>query len=104
VGVQTPDQRRAALAAEVTHLVARGRRIETHDAFQAVLTRGRWLERRELLRVDEVGNVNCEILPIDRERTLVVIGLAIVAIALIIYLLVTATLGSNDPVGGAPPI
>jgi len=56
------------------------------------------------LRVDEVGNVNCEILPIDRERTLVVIGLAIVAIALIIYLLVTATLGSNDPVGGAPPI
>lgn len=104
MGTQNPDQRRAALAAEVTHLVSRGRRIETHDAFQAVLTSGRWLERRELLRVDEAGNVNCEMLPIDRERILVVIGLAIVAIALLIYLLVTATTGSSDPVGGAPPI
>lgn len=103
MGTADSDQRRAALAREVTSLVSGGRRIETHDAFQAIVTHGRLVERRELLQVDETGNVTREVLPIDRERILVLIGLAVVAVAFIVYLLVTAATGSGDPAGGPPP-
>lgn len=83
------DERRSALAGEIATLVARGRRIESHDAFRAVLVRGHVLERRELVRVDEFGRVSREVLPLDRERLVLVIGIAILMAAFLIYVLIT---------------
>ena len=98
------DERSAALARDIAALVSRGRRIETHDTHRAVLVRGRVLERRELLTVSVEGTVMHEDLPIDRERVLILIGLTILAIALLSYVIVSAITGSTDPGGGSPPI
>lgn len=98
------DDRRAALAAEVSSLVAQGRRIETHDAFQAVLVRGRLVERRELVLVDEAGSVTRQALPVDRERIVMLIGAVVVVIVFMIYIVISAAMGTGDSGGGSPPI
>lgn len=85
------DARRAALARIVTAQIARGRRVETHDAFQAVLVRGRLLERRELLQVDDQGEVTIIALPVDRERVVLLVGVAVVLAAFLIYAIVSGS-------------
>ncbi len=84
--LKSSDERKAALARTIANIVAQGRRVESQSEYQAVLVRGRhvrhvlhfvltvitvgvwgviwlamWLlyrERREIVTVDEFGNVN----------------------------------------------
>jgi hypothetical protein len=81
---KSPDERRAALARQAHMLVERGRRIESQSDFGAVLIRGRYVELRELVKVDAWGNASVEKLPLDWERIIVAAGLVLVIATLII--------------------
>jgi hypothetical protein len=87
---KSPDERKAALARQAHMLIARGRRIESQSDFQAVLLRGRYVELRELLAIDEWGNASVESLPLDWQRIIVAVGLALVVFALIIVSALTS--------------
>jgi hypothetical protein len=56
------DERRALLARQVQMSVAQGRRVESQGDYRAVLVLKRWgvLERREVVEVDEFGNVSVQ--------------------------------------------
>jgi hypothetical protein len=92
LGVQhaSADERQATLARQISTLVAQGRRIEVQNPFDAILTRGRLIEFRERVSVDEWGNPLVEKLPLDRERLIMLIGAALVVLAFIIYAIVTS--------------
>jgi hypothetical protein len=79
------DDRRAALAQQVHTLVSQGRRIESQDDYSAVLVRGRWIEFREIVGVDEWGNPSVERLPIDRSQILKIAGMVVLVLLFIIY-------------------
>lgn len=92
----TTEQRREALARQISTLVVQGRRVESQDDYQAVLVRGRGpLERRELVTIDESGNPMVQDLPLDKER-LIVVGAFIAAILLLI---IVVLLSGNDSSG-----
>lgn len=86
------DERRARLARQINLLVAQGRRVESQDDYNAVLTRGRIVERRELVSVDEWGNPSLERLPLDKERVLLV---ALFALAVVVFLILAVTAGDD---------
>lgn len=81
---KSPHERRAALARQAHVLIERVRRIESQSDFGAVLTRGRYVEIRELVKVDEWGNTSVEKLPLDWQRILVASALALVILAVIV--------------------
>lgn len=81
---KSPDVRRAALARHAHLLIAQGRRIESQSDFGAVLTRGRYVEFRVLVKIDEWGNASIEKLPLDWQRILASAGLVLVILALIL--------------------
>jgi hypothetical protein len=81
---ESPDERKAALARQAHILIWRGRRIESQSDFQAVLLRGRFVELRELLTIDEWGKASVESLPLDRQRIILAVGLALLFVTLII--------------------
>lgn len=84
------DQRQAALARQVSNLIAQGRRIEVQNPLDAILVHGRLLELRERITVDEWGNPLVEKLPMDRSRVIMLVGVAAVILAFIIYAIVTS--------------
>jgi hypothetical protein len=84
------DEREAALARQISALIAQGRRVEVQSPFDAVLIHGRLIELRERVSVDEWGNPLVEKLPLDRERIILVIGAALVVLAFIIYAVATS--------------
>lgn len=86
---KTREERRAVLAGELSRLVTQGRRIETQDELRAVVARGRWIERKELVTVDEWGRASVEQLPTDYTRVLIAAGLGLVVLGLIILAAVT---------------
>ncbi len=71
-------------------MIAQGRRIEVQNPFDAILVRGRVLELRERITIDEWGNPLVEKLPVDRNRLIILIGVAAVIVAFIIYAVATA--------------
>lgn len=93
------EQRREALARQISTLIVQGRRVESQGDYQAVLVRGRGpLERRELVTVDESGNPMVQNLPLDKER-LIIAGAFIAAILLLIIIGLLAgddSSGDND--------
>lgn len=84
------DHRQAALARQISTMIAQGRRIEVQNPFDAILVRGRVLELRERITIDEWGNPLVEKLPVDRNRLIILIGVAAVIVAFIIYAVATA--------------
>jgi hypothetical protein len=86
----TDDVRQAALARQISTLVAQGRRVEAQSPYDAVLTRGRVIEFKERVSVDEWGNVLVEKLPLDRERLIMLVGAGLVVVAFIIYAIATS--------------
>jgi len=87
---KSPDERRAALARQTHTLVTQGRRIESQSDFGALLTRGRYVELRELLEMDEGGDASVEKLRLDRERIIIVAGLVLVILTVIILSALTS--------------
>lgn len=85
---KTSDERKAMLAAQVTKLVAQGRRVESRSEYDAVLLRGRVVELREVVAVDEWGNVSVTRLPIDRARIFLLVGFALLVLTVIALILV----------------
>jgi hypothetical protein len=82
---KTADQRRSALAQQITILVAQGRRVESQNDFEAVLVTGRYLwESREIVSVDAWGNFSVQRLGVDKER----LAIAFAALAVIVILIV----------------
>jgi hypothetical protein len=81
---KSPDKRKAALAQQAHILIWRGRRIESQGDFQAVLLRGRFVELRELLTIDESGKASVESLPLAWQRIILAVGLALLFVTLII--------------------
>lgn len=81
----TDEQRRELLAKHVASLVSQGRIIETQSLTNTTLSHGRFLTRREVASVDEVGNFSLEALPPRRGDLLrvVTIGLAIFIVTLL---------------------
>jgi hypothetical protein len=90
VQLASGDERQAALARQISALVAQGRRVEVQSPFDAVLARGRLIEFRERVSVDEWGNPLVEKLPLERERLIMVIGAALIVLAFIIYAITTS--------------
>ena len=84
------DERQAALARQISNLVAQGRRVEAQSPFDAVLIRGRLIEFREHVSVDEWGNPLVEKLPLDRERLIMLVGATLVVLAFIVYAIATS--------------
>lgn len=84
------DHRQAALARQISTMIGQGRRIEAQNPFDAILVRGRGLELRERITIDEWGNLLVEKLPVDRNRLIMLIGVAAVIVAFIIYAVATA--------------
>ncbi len=84
------DDRQAAVAHQINTLISQGRRIEVQNPLDAVLTRGRLIELRERVTVDQWGNVQVEKLPLDLERLIMLIGALAVVFAFIIYATVTS--------------
>lgn len=83
-------KRRAALAYQARMLITQGRRIESQSDFGAVLKRGRYVELRELLTIDEWGNASVKKLPLDWERIVVAAGIALIVLALILFSALTS--------------
>lgn len=85
-GIPTSDEaRREALARQVSFLVANGRRIESQSEFFAVVARGpRPLERREVVRVDELGNTSVQQLPFSRDQIITLVGIGLFAAFLVL--------------------
>lgn len=97
------EQRREALARQISTLVFQGRRVESQGDYQAVLVRGRGpLERRELVTIDESGNPLVQSLPFDKERLLIQGAFVVGVLLLIILALLLGDGGSggNEPDGG----
>jgi hypothetical protein len=59
---KSADDRKAALAIQIQMSVAQGRRVESQSDFRAVLVRKAFglMERREVVEVDEWGNVSIQ--------------------------------------------
>jgi len=59
---KSPEERKALLDRHIQMSVVQGRRVESQSDYRAVLVRKRWgvLERREILEVDEYGNVSIQ--------------------------------------------
>jgi hypothetical protein len=59
---KSPDERKALLARQIQTSVAQGRRVESQGDYRAVLVRKRWgvLDQREIVEVDEFGNVSVQ--------------------------------------------
>jgi hypothetical protein len=56
------EERKGLLARQIQTSVAQGRRVETQGDFRAVLVRKQWgvIDRREVVEVDEFGNVSVQ--------------------------------------------
>lgn len=78
------------LARQVSLLIAQGRRIEVQNPFDTILIRGRLVELRERVVVDEFGSVRVDKLPVDRSRVIMLVGAAAVLLAFIIYAVTTS--------------
>jgi hypothetical protein len=59
---KSTEERKALLARQVQNSVAQGRRVESQGDFRAVLVRRQWgmREKREVVEVDEYGNVSIQ--------------------------------------------
>lgn len=60
---KSPEERKALLARQIQTLVVRGRYIESQSDYRAVLGRktlGGMMRRREVVEVDEYGNVSVQ--------------------------------------------
>ena len=89
----TAESRHAALASEISRLVARGRRIQSRDDFSAVLARD-WgpFERREIVRVDEFGNTSVDELLLTAQQLFSLAGV-VVGVVVVLLIVVTEVLG-----------
>ena len=76
--------REDAIEGTIRERIAQGRRIESQGDFGAVLTRGWFVESRELVKIDEWGNVSIEKLPLGWQRIIISAGLVLVILALIL--------------------
>ncbi len=56
------DERKALLARQIQTSVSQGRRVESQSDFRAVVVRRQWgvLDRREIVEVDEWGNIQIQ--------------------------------------------
>lgn len=92
--MQNADEvQQAALARQVSALIAQGRRVEVQSRFDAVLVRGRLIEFRERVLVNEAGETTVEKLPLDRNRLILLIGFGMLVLVWIIYLVVVSIVG-----------
>lgn len=59
---KSAEERKALLARQIQTSVAQGRRVESQGDFRAVLVRKQWgmIDRREVIEVDEYGNVSIQ--------------------------------------------
>jgi hypothetical protein len=89
MGPASADERQAALALQVSTLIAQGRRVEVQNPLDAVLAHGRVIEFRERVTVDEWGNTIVEKLPLERDRLIMMIGVVAVILAVVIYAIAT---------------
>jgi Tfp pilus assembly protein PilV len=81
----TRDERRRSLAQQITRLIAQGRRVESQSDYQAVLVSGHHLwESREVVSVDEWGDVSIQKLGIKWERIAIATAVVVVLLILII--------------------
>jgi Tfp pilus assembly protein PilV len=79
------DERRRALAQQMTRLIAQGRRVESQSDYQAVLVSGHhFWESREVVSVDEWGDVSIQKLGINWERIAIATAVVVVLLILII--------------------
>jgi hypothetical protein len=87
------EARKARLGEHVARQAAEGWRIESQDDFRAVMVRGRRIERREIVAIDETGALSIERLPLDKVRIALMVAFAL-AVVLIIAL---AVVFGDDP-------
>lgn len=59
---KSAEERKALLARQIQNSVAQGRRVESQGDFRAVVIYKQWglLDKREVLEVDEYGNVSIQ--------------------------------------------
>lgn len=59
---KSAEERKALLARQIQNSVAQGRRVESQGDFRAVLVRKQlwFVDRREVVEVDEYGNVSIQ--------------------------------------------
>jgi hypothetical protein len=82
-------QRQSTLATQIATLTAQGRRIESQSDYQVVLLKGHYLwETREIVLVDEWGNVSVQRLGFEKEKLMIALGV----VALFLILLILALL------------
>lgn len=87
------DERKAILANQVARLVTQGWVVESASVTNSVLMRGRFLTRRQMVSVDDRGEISLEQFPLRRDQIVRLVLAAVLVAILILYVVVRAAAG-----------